>query len=136
MRISDWSSDVCSSDLSDLLAAKDKLFVIQVLFVVVKDLGAILLLIGGAFETFRYLGAVFVVLEPWGEICKVAGCFGHGGFPGIVERPRHAPSGTLDKHQRAVLGRERLEQPIHDSFGFTTGPEPHTGKVPRLVCFP
>src|SRR3546814_14668242 len=55
---------------SDLLAAKDKLFVIQVLFVVVKDLGAILLLIGGAFETFRYLGAVFVVLEPWGEICR------------------------------------------------------------------
>src|SRR3546814_15989662 len=71
---------------SDLLAAKDKLFVIQVLFVVVKDLGAILLLIGGAFETFRYLGAVFVVLEPWGEICKVAGCFGHGGFPSSEER--------------------------------------------------
>src|SRR3546814_17004874 len=108
MRISDWSSDVCSSDLSDLLAAKDKLFVIQVLFVVVKDLGAILLLIGGAFETFRYLGAVFVVLEPWGEICKVAGCFGHGGFPGIVERPRHAPSGRSEERRVGKGGAIRL----------------------------
>src|SRR3546814_20374256 len=79
----------------------DTLFPYTTLFrSVVKDLGAILLLIRGAFETFRYLGAVFVVLEPWGEICKVAGCFGHGSFPGIVERPRHAPSGTLDKHKR------------------------------------
>src|SRR3546814_9746724 len=89
----------------------DTLFPYTTLFrSVVKDLGAILLLIRGAFETFRYLGAVFVVLEPWGEICKVAGCFGHGSFPGIVERPRHAPSGTLDKHKRVVLVRDGLEQ--------------------------
>src|SRR3546814_13414082 len=96
----------------------DTLFPYTTLFrSVVKDLGAILLLIRGAFETFRYLGAVFVVLEPWGEICKVAGCFGHGSFPGIVERPRHAPSGTLDKHKRVVLVRDGLEQSINDEIG-------------------